>query len=93
MFNLTGTVLHTNLGRAPMPEAAATPSRTAMTRPVNLEFDLEAPRAASVTSRRRWLQRLTGAEAATVVNNNAAAVYPALNTLATGRKCSSRAAS
>ena len=87
VFNLTGTILHTNLGRAVLPQEAAEAIAAAATGPVNVEFNLETGKR---DDRDRHLEsalvRMTGAEKATVVNNNAAAVLLLLNTLAQRRE-------
>ncbi len=83
VYNLTGTVLHTNLGRALYPKAAVEAATQAMAGPVNLEYEIEgAARGERDSHVESWLVRLTGAEAAVVVNNNAAAVYLVLYALA-----------
>jgi len=83
VFNLSGTVLHTNLGRALLARSAIEAAVAAMSRATNLEFDVDGgARGERDLHVEQLLRRLTGAEAATVVNNNAAAVLLLLNTVA-----------
>ena len=87
VFNLTGTIVHTNLGRSLLSEDMVAEALSAATRPVTLEYDLDAGKRGhreGIVAHR--LRLLTGAEDATVVNNNAAAVLLVLNTLALGKE-------
>jgi len=87
VLNATGVVLHTNLGRAPLPRAALDAITLVAAGYSNLEYDLEqGARGSRYAHCVALLRELTGAEDALVVNNGAAALVVTLNTLATGRE-------
>lgn len=87
IINATGIVLHTNLGRSPTAEEPARAAYEAARRYLNLELDLETgKRSSRQVAIREWVCRLTGAESATAVNNNAAATVIALRALAAGKE-------
>jgi len=87
VINGSGVVVHTNLGRSPLPHAAEAALRDTAWGYSNLEFDLESgERGERYVHIEKLLCELTGAEAALVVNNNAAAVMLALSSLAAGHE-------
>lgn len=87
VINATGVIINTNLGRAPLSAAALQAMQTVAHGYANLEYDLEAgERGSRSVHAAALLRELTGAEAALVVNNNAAAVLLTLSTLAAGRE-------
>lgn len=87
VINATGVLLHTNLGRAPMADAAARAAADAAKGYLNLELDLQTgKRSQRHHAVREWLCRLLGCESATVVNNCAAATVLVLRALAAGRE-------
>ena len=85
VINASGVILHTNLGRAPLPAAVLEELRQSATQYSNLEYDVDAGARGKRDAHTSWLiERLTGAEAAIVVNNCAAAVLVTLAALARG---------
>jgi L-seryl-tRNA(Ser) seleniumtransferase len=87
VINATGIVLHTNLGRAPIALEAAQAAQEAAGGYLNLELDLDSgKRSSRQDAIREWVCRLTGAESATAVNNNAAATVIVLRALCQGKE-------
>lgn len=87
VINATGVILHTNLGRAPLSEAAQKSLSAYSSNYTNLEYDISTGRRSHRDKLiESLLEEVLGCEAAVVVNNNAAAVFMILNTLASGRE-------
>ncbi len=87
VINATGVIIHTNLGRAPLSQAALAAADAVGRGYSDLEIDLDTGRRGSRQAHlQSLLQRITGAEAALVVNNNAAALLLGLSALAAGRE-------
>ena len=87
VINATGVILHTNLGRAPLSKATLAAMQAAAENYSTLEYDLEkGQRGSRLIHAESILQRLTGAEAALVVNNNASAVLLVLSALANKKR-------
>jgi L-seryl-tRNA(Ser) seleniumtransferase len=87
VINATGIVLHTNLGRSPLAESAARAVAEAASGYLNLELDLETGKRSSRQDPiREWVRKLTGAESATAVNNNAAATVIVLRAVCAGKE-------
>jgi L-seryl-tRNA(Ser) seleniumtransferase len=87
VINATGVILHTNLGRSPLPQEALVNLQEVASSYSNLEFDISRGERGNRHSHLiPLLTKLTGSESGLVVNNNAAAVLLALNTLASGRE-------
>lgn len=87
LINATGVIIHTNLGRAPLPEAVIDRISNVARSYSNLEYDLEkGSRGERNSHLRALMEELTGAESALAVNNNAAAVLLALSSLAEGKE-------
>ena len=87
VINATGVILHTNLGRAPLSQDALAAIQDAASSYSNLEYDLDAgERGSRYTHAEELIKKLTGAEAALVVNNNAAAVMFVLRAFAENKE-------
>ncbi|MBT8478263.1 MAG: L-seryl-tRNA(Sec) selenium transferase, partial [Gemmatimonadetes bacterium] len=86
VLNATGVILHTNLGRAPLFRGAARAAAEVASGYSNLEYDLASgERGDRYAHCTHLVSRLTGSESSLIVNNNAAAVSLAINTMALGR--------